>query len=251
MTLPLIGKTALVLGASRSMGRLFAEDLAARGAAVAVHYNSPGSQDDADRVAAGIVAAGGVARAVRADLTDLPALVGLFDEVEAASGGLDIVINTAGRIAKMPIADMDADAFDALHAVNTRAAFFVLREAARRLRDQGRVVSVSTSLTAATTGLYAAYAGGKAALEAYTRALAKEVGHRGITVNAICPGPLDTPFFHANAGPEAVAWAKAQSPLNRLGRPDDLVGVVRLLTGAEGQWITGQSILVNGGMVAR
>lgn len=247
----LAGKKALVLGASRSMGRLFAEDLAARGAQVAVHYNSAGSAADARQVAAAIAAAGGRAQAWQADLSDLGALVGLFDAVESAFGGLDIVVNTAGRIAKMPVADMDEAEFDALHAVNTKAAFFVLREAARRLRDNGRVVSVSTSLSAATTGLYAAYAGGKAALEAYTRALAKEIGHRGITVNAICPGPLDTPFFHANASPEAVAWAKAQAPLNRLGEPADLVGIVRLLTGPDGQWINGQSILVNGGMVAR
>ncbi|OJX73820.1 SDR family oxidoreductase [Magnetospirillum sp. 64-120] len=247
----LAGKKALVLGASRSMGRLFAEDLAARGAQVAVHYNSAGSAADARQVVAAIAAAGGRAQAWQADLSDLGALVGLFDAVESAFGGLDIVVNTAGRIAKMPVADMDEAEFDALHAVNTKAAFFVLREVARRLRDNGRVVSVSTSLSAATTGLYAAYAGGKAALEAYTRALAKEIGHRGITVNAICPGPLDTPFFHANASPEAAAWAKAQAPLNRLGEPADLVGIVRLLTGPDGQWINGQSILVNGGMVAR
>jgi len=247
----LAGKNALVLGASRSMGRLFAEDMAARGARVAVHYNSAASAADAQQVVDAIIQAGGLAQAWRADLSDLSALVGLFDAVEAAFGGLDIVVNTAGRIAKMPIADMDEAEFDALHAVNSKAAFFVLREAARRLRDNGRVVSVSTSLSAATTGLYAAYAGGKAAVEAYTRALAKETGHRGITVNAICPGPLDTPFFHANASPEAVVWAKAQAPLNRLGEPADLVGIVRLLTGPDGQWINGQSILVNGGMVAR
>lgn len=247
----LAGKTALVLGASRSMGRLFAEDLASRGAQVAVHYNSAVSAADAQQVVASIAAAGGRAQAWQADLTELAALVGLFDKVQGTFGGLDIVVNTAGRIAKLPISDMDEGEYDALAAINSKAAFFVLREAARRLRDNGRVVSVSTSLSAATTGLYAAYAGGKAALEAYTRALAKEVGHRGITVNAICPGPLDTPFFHANAGPEAVAWAKAQAPMNRLGIPDDLVGIVRLLTGPDGQWINGQSILVNGGMVAR
>lgn len=247
----LTGKVALVLGASRSMGRLFAEDLAARGAVLAIHYNAASSHADAWAVADGIAAAGGTARVFQADLTRLDSLIGLFDAVEAAFGGLDIVVNTAGAIAKKPVADMEEAEFDALHEVNSKAAFFVLREAGRRLRDHGRVVSVSTSLTAATTGLYAAYAGGKAAVEAYTRALAKEVGHRGITVNAICPGPLDTPFFHANASPEAVAWAKGQSPMNRLGAPADLVGVVRLLTGADGQWITGQSILVNGGMVAR
>lgn len=245
------GKVALVIGASRNMGEMFAQAVAADGAAVAVHYNAAASADAAHQVVAGIVAHGGQAAAFQADITQLPQLVGLFDAVEARFGGIDIVINTAGAIIKKPVSEVSEDEFDAVSAINSKAAFFTLREAARRLRDDGRIVSVSTSLTAATTSLYGAYAGAKAALEAYTRAVAKEIGHRGITVNALSPGPLDTAFFHANATPEAVAQAKKFSVTGELGQLADLVPLLRLLLAPGGRWITGQAILINGGMVAR
>lgn len=245
------GKVALVIGASRNMGRAFAEMLGADGAAVAIHYNSPGSQAGAENTAQAVRDAGGEAAIFQADITRNTDITHLFDAVEQRFGGLDILIHTAGQMLKKDIVDITEAEFDAQFAINTKAAFFCMQEAAKRLRDNGRILTIGTSLQAATTGQYAAYAGSKAPLEHFTRALAKEIGARGITVNSMCPGPMDTEFFHQAASPQSTAFVKSLSINGQLGAVKDLVPLAKLLVSPENNWITAQSIFINGGFVSR
>ncbi|KMN51668.1 short-chain dehydrogenase [Chromobacterium violaceum] len=245
------GQAALIIGASRNMGRAFAEALAADGAAVAIHYHSAGSRAGAEEAAAAISAAGGRAFAVQADVTKVAEVRRLFDAVEDRFGHLDILINTAGMMVKKAVTEVSEEEFDAIFALNTKAAFFALQEAGRRIRDNGRIVSVGTSLLAATTGYYGVYAGSKAPLEDFTRALAKEVGHRGVTVNVVAPGPMDTAFFYAVETPETVAYLKRASVNGELGQVADLVPLVKHLVSPENRWTTAQTLFINGGFVSR
>ncbi|QDQ26210.1 SDR family oxidoreductase [Chitinimonas arctica] len=247
-------KVALVIGASRNMGRAFAEMLAQEGARVAVHYHSAGSRTGAEEAVATIGAAGGQALALQADIRRVADIQRLFDAVEEHFGGIDIVINTAGQMLKKPVIEVGEDEFDDIFALNCKAAFFIMQEAGKRLRDNGRILNIGTSLLAATVAgyaAYAAYAGSKAPLEDFSRALAKEVGARGITVNTLCPGPMDTEFFHAAETPEAVAYLKRASINGQLGQVGDLLPVVKMLVSPENNWITAQAIFANGGFVAR
>lgn len=245
------GQVALIIGASRNMGRAFAEALAADGAAVAIHYHSAGSRAGAEEAAAAIQAGGGQAFAVQADVTKVAEVRRLFDAVEDRFGHVDILINTAGMMVKKAITEVSEEEFDAIFALNAKAAFFALQEAGRRIRDNGRIVSVGTSLLAATTGHYGAYAGSKAPLEDFTRALAKEIGHRGVTVNVVAPGPMDTEFFYAAETPEAVAYLKRASINGELGQVADLVPLVKHLVSPENRWTTAQTLFINGGFVSR
>ncbi|WP_137939497.1 SDR family oxidoreductase [Chitinivorax sp. B] len=245
------GKVALVVGASRNMGRAFAEMLGQEGAAVAVHYHSPSSQTGAEETAAAIRTAGSDAALFQADVTKVAEVRQLFDAVEARFGHLDILINTAGQVLKKAYVEINEVEYDQIFNLNTKAAFFCMQEAAKRLRDNGRILNLGTTLLGATTGYYAAYAGSKAPLEAFTRALAKEIGHRGITVNTMCPGPMNTSFFYPAETPESVAYLKAASVTGQLGEVKDLVPLAKLLVSPEGHWITAQSIFINGGFLAR
>jgi NAD(P)-dependent dehydrogenase (short-subunit alcohol dehydrogenase family) len=250
-TTPLTGKVAIVTGAARNLGRAYAEDLAADGAAVVVHYNTVSSKADAEDTVAAIEAAGGRATAVQADLTDAAQIDRLFDTATDVYGGADILINNAGMIVKKPIADISTSEFDELIAINARAPFLTMRTASTRLRDGGRVINIGTTLLAATTAYYGAYAGSKAPLEDLTRALAKEIGDRGITVNTVAPGPVDTAFFHGQETAESAAYLASTSSSGQLGQINQITPLIRLLASAEGQWITAQTIFINGGFVAR
>ena len=182
------GKVAVVIGASRNLGRAVAEMLGLEGAKVAIHYNSDSARAGADETAAAIKAAGGKASLFQADLTRVTEVERLFDAVTRRFGHLDIMVNTAGMVLKKPLAEITEQEYDRLFAINAKAAFFCMQAAANQMNDDGRIINIGTSLLAATTGLYSAYAGSKAPLEHFTRALAKEIGARGITVNTVAPG---------------------------------------------------------------
>ena len=171
--------------------------------------------------------------------------------VALAGRGMDIVVNNAGVIVKKPIVEVTEEDFDRSFGINAKAAFFVMQEAARRLPEGGRIINIGTTLLAATAPGYAVYAGSKAPLEDFTRALAKEIGGRGITVNTVAPGPLDTPFYHAQEAPAAVAYARNAAPAGRLGTPDDVVPLVEFLDSPAAQWVNAQTLFVNGGYLAR
>ena len=250
------GKVALIAGGAKNLGALIARDLARQGArAVAVHYHSASAQADADATVAAIEAAGARAVALRGDLTTADAVEKLFADTVAAVGRPDIAINTVGKVLKKPLAEISEAEYDEMAAVNSKSAFFFLKEAGRHVNDNGKICTLVTSLLGAFTPFYAAYAGAKAPVEHYTRAAAKEFGARGISVTAVGPGPMDTPFFYPAEGADAVAYhrtAAALSPFSRTGLTDieDVVPFIRHLV-SDGWWITGQTILINGGYTTK
>ncbi|HGE6929074.1 TPA: SDR family oxidoreductase [Enterobacter cloacae] len=252
----LTGKTVLIAGGAKNLGGLIARDFARHGArAIAIHYNSAATQQDAEATVQAIRAAGAQAHAFQADLTSAAAMEKLFSDVVAAVGRPDIAINTVGKVLKKPMAEVTEEEFDEMSNVNAKAAFFFLKEAGRHVNDNGKICTLVTSLMGAYTPFYAAYAGMKAPVEHFTRAASKELGERGISVTAIGPGPMDTPFFYPAEGEDAVAYHKtaaALSPFSKTGLTDidDIVPWVRFLV-SEGWWMTGQTILVNGGYTTK
>ncbi|MBB2157253.1 SDR family oxidoreductase [Gluconacetobacter diazotrophicus] len=250
------GKTVLIAGGAKNLGGLIARDLAAQGArAIAIHYNSDATRPEAERTLADIRAAGAQAVAFQADLTQAGANAALFADTIAAIGRPDIAINTVGRVLKKPILETSEAEFDSMVAINTRAAYFFIKEAGLHLNDNGKLVTLVTSLLGAYTPFYSTYAGTKAAVEHFTRAASKEFGARGISVNAVGPGPMDTPFFYGQEAPEAVAYhrqAAALSAFSPTGLTDiaDVAPFIRFLV-SDGWWITGQTVLINGGYTTR
>ncbi|KRD79706.1 SDR family oxidoreductase [Lysobacter sp. Root983] len=250
------GKVALIAGGAKNLGGLIARDLAKHGVkAVAIHYNSAATRADAEATVAAVKAAGAHAVALQADLTSAGAMAKLFEDAVAAVGRPDIAINTVGKVLKKPFVDISEAEYDEMTAVNSKSAFFFLQQAGRHLNDNGKVCTLVTSLLGAFTPYYAAYAGTKAPVEHYTRAASKEFGQRGISVTAIGPGPMDTPFFYPAEGADAVEYHKsaaALSPFSKTGLTDieDVVPFVRFLV-SEGWWITGQTLLINGGYTTK
>ncbi len=250
------GKTVLIAGGAKNLGGLLARDLAAHGArAVAIHYNSPAATAEAEATVQAVRAAGAEALALQADLTTAGAMEKLFDDAAAAFGRPDIAINTVGKVLKKPMAEITEAEFDEMSAVNAKSAFFFLREAGRLLKDNGKACTLVTSLLGAFTPYYAAYAGMKAPVEHFTRAAAKELGERGISVTAIGPGPMDTPFFYPAEGADAVAYHRGAAALSKFSKTgltdiEDIVPFIRFLV-SDGWWMTGQTILVNGGYTTK
>lgn len=247
----LTGKVAIIFGSAKNMGRAFALSLASRGASVAIHYRSASAEADAKEAAKAVEAAGGKATIVSGELSDSSVVKGIFTKVKSDLGRVDFVINCAGVVIKKPFVEYTDEDFDRSFNANAKAAFLVMREAGKCIEDNGRIISLGTSLLAAFTGFYGVYAGSKAPLEDFTRALAKEIGGRGVTVNVVAPGPIDTPFFHGQETPEAVAYLSAASVAKRLGKIEDIVPVIDFLCSEGSNWVTGQTLFVNGGFTAR
>jgi NAD(P)-dependent dehydrogenase (short-subunit alcohol dehydrogenase family) len=249
-------KVVLIAGGAKNLGGLIARDLAHHGAkSIAIHYNSASSKAQADETAAAIEAAGANAAAFRGDLTSAEAVERLFNDVKNRFGKIDIAINTVGKVLKKPFTEISEAEYDEMFAVNSKAAFFFIKEAGRHLEDNGKLLTLVTSLLGAFTPFYAAYAGAKAPVEHFTRAAAKEYGARGISVTAVGPGPMDTPFFYPAEGADAVAYHKtaaALSPFSKTGLTDieDVVPFIRHLV-TDGWWITGQTLLINGGYTTK
>jgi 3-oxoacyl-[acyl-carrier protein] reductase len=244
----LTGKTALVTGGSRGIGRAIAERLARDGARVGVHYHA--SEDAAGQAVTAIKAAGGSAFVIRAELGAPGDAEALWSAFDVHADGLDILVNNAGIADLGGIADTAPETFERLFAVNTRAPFFVTQRGLRRLRDGGRIVNVSTSYTLGKPDpQLIAYAMTKAAIDVFTAALAKELGPRGITVNAVNPGAIDTDLnaWWLRSNEEARAATAARSPLGRVGAPGDVAGVVAFLVSGDAGWVTGQLLDATGG----
>src|SRR6266478_8568469 len=240
-------KVAIVTGASRGIGAAVAERLATDGFTIVINY--AGDTKSAEALARRIEGKGGRALAVKADVSDPKAVRGMFDTTEAAFGGVDVLVNNAGIMKLAKIADSDDALFDQQIAVNLKGSFNAMREAARRLRDGGRIVNFSTSVVGTKVESYGIYAATKSAIETMTAILSKEMRGRGITVNAVAPGPTATDLFLDGKSPELIDRLARMNPLERLGTPQDIAAAVSFLVGPDGGWISGQVLRSNGGMV--
>ncbi|MDX3383240.1 SDR family oxidoreductase [Streptomyces niveiscabiei] len=246
----LSGRTVLVGAGAKNLGGLISTTAAAQGANVVVHYHSDATGPDARRTLKAIEEAGGKGLLVQGDLSRPAETERLFMTAKDHFGGIDVAVNTAGMVLRKPIVDTTEEEYDRMFAVNSKAAYFFLREAGRHLNDGGRIITVLTSLLAAFTDGYSTYAGAKAPVEHFTRAAAKEFAARGITVNNVAPGPMDTPFFYAQETPERVAYLQSQGLGGRLTEIEDIVPLVVFLA-TDGGWINGQTIFANGGFTTR
>jgi 3-oxoacyl-[acyl-carrier protein] reductase len=238
---------ALVTGSSRGIGAAIAKRLARDGFKVTV--NCVANRDLAAGVVREIEAAGGAAIWEQADVSDPAAVRRLFAANDRAFGGVDVVVSNAGIMRLAPIKDMTDDDFDRMVAVNVKGSFNVLREASRRVRDRGRIIVLSSSITQLRSPTYAAYAATKAAQEIYANILAKELEGRMISVNALAPGLVNTTLFTDGKTPEQIAGFAQRTPHKRLAEPADIANVVSTLCGEDGWWVSGQTVFANGGIV--
>jgi 3-oxoacyl-[acyl-carrier protein] reductase len=239
-------RVAIVTGGSGGIGRAVAERLAADGTTVLVHF--AGSPGRADEAVDAIVAAGGTASAVRADVADENEVAALFDEAERRYGGVDVVVHTAGIMLLSPLAELDLDDLDRMHRTNIRGTFVVDREAARRVRRGGAIVNFSTSVTKIALPSYTAYAASKGAVDAMTLILARELRGRDVTVNAVAPGPTATPLFLEGKEQSVIDHMASMTPLERLGTPADIAEAVAFLAGPA-RWVNGQVLYANGAII--
>lgn len=238
-------RVAIVTGGSRGIGRETAERLARDGLAVVIDY--AGNQDEAGAAVAAITAAGGRAIAVRGDVADEAAVAAVFDAAEATYGGVDVVVHAAGIMPLAPLAELDLEVLDRVHRTNVRGTFVVDQRAARRVRPGGAIVNFSSSVVRLSLPGYSAYAASKGAVEAMTLILARELRGRDVTVNAVAPGPTATALFLDGKDNDTIARFASQPPLERLGHPSDIAGLVAFLAG-EGHWVNGQVLYANGGI---
>jgi 3-oxoacyl-[acyl-carrier protein] reductase len=241
------GKVAIVTGAATGLGAATANRLASQGAAVIVNH-LPDQEKPAADVINGIRGSGGQAAGVAADIGDTDQLAALFDTAAKRFGGLDILVNNAVLPVLKSMAEVTEEEFDRSFRVNARAPFFAMRLAARQMRDGGRVINISSHTTGLFFPRYGLYDGAKGALEQFSRVFSKEIGHRGITVNVVSPGPTDTPEFRTRPA-DFIASLEKMTAMGRIGRPDEIVNVIAFLASPEASWVTGQNVRVNGGVV--
>ena len=240
-------RSAIVTGSSRGIGAAVAERLALDGFGVVINYS--GDAAPADLLVNKLTDAGGQAIAVRADISDPASVAALFDATSKRFGGIDVLVNNAGIMKLAPLAQSDDDLIDRHIAINLKGTIIAMREAARRLRDGGRIVSFSSSVVGLYQPTYGVYAATKAGVEALTHILAKELGGRGITVNAVAPGPTATHLFLDGKSQEVIDTIARMAPLGRLGEPEDVAAVVAFLAGPDGAWVSGQILRANGGVI--
>lgn len=243
----LAGKVAIVTGAARGIGAEIAIALAKAGAKVVINYKQ--NQTAADHVCTAIADFGGIALPVQADISDAAEVRKLFVTADSKFNQVDILINNAGILLFKEISNITDDEFDRIIDINFKGVFYALREAATRLSDHGRVVTISSTVTQMMLPKYGAYAATKAAIEQLTKIFAREVGGRGITANCILPGPVNTELFRTGKTAADIERMANMAALGRLGNVQDIAQIVLFLVSDEARWITGQNIGANGGII--
>ncbi|TYS20698.1 SDR family oxidoreductase [Bacillus subtilis] len=241
------GKTAIVTGASRGIGRAIAEQLADLGIKVAVNYSS--SPEKAEEVVEGIKKKGGETVAIQADLSRVAGVESLFTKTIEAFGKVDILINNAGVNIYQPIEKVTEEDFDKQFNLNVKGTFFACQQAMKYMEEKGRIINFSTSVVGQMFPTYSVYAGTKGAVEQFTRQLAKELAVKQITINAVAPGPVNTELFTVGKTEQQIEGLKKTIALGRIGEPEDIANVIEFLVSEKSQWITGQTIRVNGGFI--
>ncbi|PNQ82190.1 SDR family oxidoreductase [Paenibacillus sp. F4] len=241
------GKTAIITGSSRGIGRAIAEQLADLGANVVINYAS--SPDKAQEVVESIIQKGGKAIALHADLGKMSDIEALFTNTIAEFGKVDILVNNAGLMITQPLAEVTEADFDKQFALNVKGTFFACQQAMKYMESYGRIVNLSTSVIGQMFPAYSVYAGTKGAVEQFTRQLAKEFGSKQITINAVAPGPVNTELFQAGKTEQQIEGMKKMNAMGRLGEPEDIADVIEFLVSVKSQWVTGQTIRVNGGFI--
>ena len=239
-------RVAIVTGGGTGIGAATCKRLAQDGCRVVVGYSR--SHDGASAVAAAINEGGGTAMAAAADICDEQAVIALFAKTEAEYGGVDIVINNAGVGHLKPVADISMDEYDYMFNLNTRGTFMMCREAARKIRDHGRIINISTGATTSNSAGMSLYTASKIAIEGFTKVLARELGPRNIAVNVVSPGMTDTPMLDGGDADALRKYGASAAAMQRCGEPGDIADAVAALVSRDGRWITGQNIGVNGGM---
>jgi 3-oxoacyl-[acyl-carrier protein] reductase len=240
-------RTAIVTGSSRGIGAAVARRLAKDGLSVVVNYT--GDAAEAESVVGDIKKDGGNALSIQADVSDPAAMRRMFDQAAAVSGGVDVLVNNAGIMQLANIGDADDGLFDRQVSINLKGVFNGMREAAKRMREGGRIISLSSSVVGLYQPTYGIYAATKAGVEAMTHVLANELRGRNITVNAVAPGPIATDLFLNGKSKEFIDHLAKLAPLERLGEPSDIAAVVAFLAGPDGGWMNGQVLRPNGGRI--
>ncbi|WP_110928224.1 SDR family oxidoreductase [Bacillus massiliglaciei] len=247
MTNRLDGKVALVTGSSRGIGREIAEQLSDLGAKVVINYTS--SSEKANETVKRIKKAGGEAAAIQADISKVHEIYILFKETIRLFGKIDILVNNAGVMINKPISQATEEDFDQIFSINVKGTFFACQQAMEHMESKGRIINISTSVLGQMFPAYSMYAGTKGAVEQFTRQLAKEFGPKQITINTVAPGPVNTELFTVGKTEQQMETLKKMNAFGRLGEPEDISKVVAFLVSDEAQWVTGQTLRVNGGFI--
>ncbi|GGB14790.1 SDR family oxidoreductase [Agarivorans gilvus] len=240
-------KVALITGASRGIGAAIAQRLSHSGYAVVINYAKQAQA--AEALATQLIAAGGQALAVQADVAQMEQVVSLFDQAEQAFGGIDVLVNNAGIMTLAPIAELEQQQIDQQLDINLKGSIYCLQQAANRLRNGGSVVNLSSSVVGLNLESYGVYAASKAAIESLSRIMAKEMRGRNISVNAVAPGPTATELFLKDKPEQLIERLADMNPLQRLASAEDIAAVVNFLVSPDGAWVNGQVLRANGGMV--
>ena len=242
------GKIAVVTGGSRGIGRAVVLRLAEMGASVVFNYVR--DEKSAAELVDEIVEKGGAVKAVCADMAITKDIDHLFDKAISSFGRLDILVNNAGIAIYKKFADFSEEDIDTIFAVNIKGVFYCCCKAARLMEDNGNIINLGSTVTRIMLPTYGAYAASKGAVEQMGKVLAKELGGRGIRVNTIAPGPVDTELFRKGKTAEQIEFLASQSAMGRIGTVEDVAGMVMLLLDERSRWVTGQHIMVNGGFAA-
>ncbi|CCH45730.1 3-oxoacyl-[acyl-carrier-protein] reductase [Wickerhamomyces ciferrii] len=250
LDISLKGQTAIITGGSKNLGAETVRELAKFGANLVIHYHSSSEKSNAESLVQEVTKEHGIeAFAIQADLSVEKDAEHLFSETKSKFGGVDIAINNAGKVLKKPIGDISEQEYDQMFDINSKTSFLFLKQAYKYVNEKGRIIFLVTSLLAAYTPFYGLYQGAKAPVEYFVKAASKELHDKQISVNAVAPGPMDTPFLYGQETDESVAFFKTQGLGNRLTKVEDIVPIVRFLA-TEGTWLTGQTLYASGGFTA-